>query len=120
DRPCPNASAERPAERPELELHVEPRAREAPRTETSVAEIRAAQVDAADAEAFKLPRLVPLADDQFGAAAADVDDQRRPRAARRMMRDAEIDQPRLLDTRDHVDGMAVQRLRGRRQERVGV
>src|SRR5690606_40637991 len=69
---------------------------------------------------LELLRLVTLADDQLGAAAADVDDERRAGSARRMMRDAEIDQPGLLEPGDHLDRMPAERpLRGR-EKHVGV
>src|SRR5690606_29858912 len=100
--------------------HVEPGTIEALPRKPAVAEMRAAQVHAADAQAFELLRLAALADDQLGAAAADVDDERRPRSARRMVRYAEVDEPRFLDAGDHLDRMAAERVLGGREKGLRV
>src|SRR5690606_4813244 len=79
-----------------------------------------AEIDAADGQAFEELRLASLADDQLRAAAADVDDERRSRPARRMVRHTAIDQPRFLDAGDHLDQMAAERFLGGREKRFGV
>src|SRR5690606_26452479 len=120
DGPRPPGAAEPLTDRAQLELHLEPRLREAPAAEPAVAEELPGEVHAADLETLELPGLVALADDQLRAAAADVDDERRARDARRIVRDAEVDQPRLLDAGDHLDGMPPERLLGRGEKRLRV
>ncbi len=64
-------------------------------------------------------RLVAFADDELGAAAADIDDEKRAVRGIRVVRDAEIDQARLFDAGDDVDGVA-ERFLGLREECVGI
>ncbi len=61
--------------------------------------------------------IEPLADDQLGAAAADVDDQPLAGLVRHRVRDADVDQARLLDAGDDLDGMA-ERLARTLEERL--
>ena len=71
--------------------------------------------DAADLDALGLQRLVAQADDELGAAAADVHHQAPLLAARDAVGDAEVDQARLLAAGHHLDRMA-ERGFGREQE----
>ena len=66
-------------DRAKLEPHREPRALETFRAQLAVGEMRAADADAADVQAFEMLRLVAFADDELRAAAADVDDEIRRR-----------------------------------------
>src|SRR5690606_40929977 len=103
----------------QLETDGEPRALEALLAQLAVAEVELRQLHAADRQALELPWLVALADDQLGAAAADVDHEIAAFAAVDVVRDAEIDQPRFLHAGDHLDRMA-ERLLGGGEERLGV
>ena len=71
--------------------------------------------DAADLERFEALGLEPAADDEFGRAAADVDDQAWLERARQLVRDAEINQARFFVPADDVDGKS-QRVLGLRQK----
>ena len=125
--PCPKSrshASNRAAETlaatgPQLEPHREPRALETFRAQLAVGEMRAADADAADVQAFEMLRLVALADDDLGAAAADVDDEIRSVRGVGVVRDAEVDEARLLDAGDDLDGMT-ERLLGLGEKRVGV
>ena len=119
DRVLPAAAPKRCSDRSKLEPHREPRALETFRAELAVGEMRAADADAADVQALEMLRLVAFADDELGAAAADVDDESRAVRGIRVMRDAEIDQARLFDAGDDVDGMA-ERFLGLREECLGI
>src|SRR6185369_13368232 len=77
----------------------------------AVAKESFAQRDAAHLQAFELERGETFADDQLGAAAADVDDQPPAGFARHGMRDAGVDEARLFHAGDDFDGMA-ERLAG--------
>ncbi len=55
--------------------------------------------------------MLAFADDDLGAAAADVGDQAPPGFAGHRVRDAEINQARFFDTGDDFDGMAERRAR---------
>ena len=91
----------------QLEPRRKPRTVEALLREPAVVKCAAgSESDATDRQAFQILRLVALADDQLGAAAADIHDEIRALGRCPMMRDAEVDQTRLLDPRDHLDGMA--------------
>ena len=78
-----------------------------------------AVADAAHEERLHQPRLVAVADDEFGRAAADVDDQRRAAFQRRGVGDAGVDQSRFLATRDDLDREA-ERLVGTVEEAARV
>ena len=73
---------------------------------------------AAHLQAFFFERVEMLADDEFRAAAADVDDQAPFRRIRHAVRDAEVDQARFLAAGDDFDRMT-QFLFGVAQERRG-
>ena len=64
-----------------------------------------AEADATHVQAFEPLGREALADDEFGAAAADVDDEAVTAFVRRRVRDAEMDQARFFDARDDFDGM---------------
>ena len=119
DCAAPAAAPERSRDRLQLESHREPRAIETLFGQLAVLEMLDAQADAADREALEIFRLIPFADDELRAAAADVDDEVRPLSRVRVVRNSEVDQPRFLDTRDDLDRMA-ERLLGGGKERVGV
>ena len=74
--------------------------------EAAVGEEFLAQPHAAHLQALELERLQTLADDDLGAAAADVADQTAARPGRHGVRNAGIDEPRLFDAGDDFDGMA--------------
>ncbi len=81
----------------------------------AVAEEPLAQADAAHLQALELQRRQPLADDELGAAAADVDDQAPARLARHGVRHAGVDEPRLFHAGDDLDRVA-ERLAGALEE----
>nr|AMK59572.1 conserved hypothetical protein [uncultured bacterium UPO75] len=60
---------------------------------------------AAQVQALQAQRLVMAADDELGAAAADVDHQLLAAVVRHAVGDAQINEPRLLDAGDDFDGM---------------
>src|SRR5579883_510869 len=64
-----------------------------------------AEAHAAHLQALEVERREPLADDELGAAAADVDHQAPAGLARHGVRHAGIDEPRLLHAGDDLDGM---------------
>ena len=69
--------------------------------------------------AGRLRHTAVLAQDQLRAAAADVDDQDAPGRLRPAALHAEMNQPRLLLSGDHLDGRA-DRFRGALQEFVAI
>src|SRR6185437_8779475 len=71
----------------------------------AVAEEALAQADAAHLQALQLERHQPLADDELGAAAADVQNQAPAGLARHGVRHAGVDEPRLLHAGDDLDGV---------------
>ncbi len=73
------------------------------------------RADAAQGQRFESIRLEPAPDDEFGRTASDVDYQ--PRRVRRgqLVRDAQVDQPRLFVAADHVDRRAECSLRLRQE-----
>src|SRR5262249_10498352 len=104
------AGAVLPPAAPELRLHgLELEARCAPRPlealggDLAIAEETLAPGDAPHLQAFELERVQPLADDELGAAAADVDHQAFARLARQRMRDARVDEARFFHSRDAFD-----------------
>src|SRR5690606_41247967 len=70
--------------------------------ELAVAEEAQRAGDAAHLQALGLQRLVALADDELGAAAADVDDEPALRRGCQVVRDAEVDQAGLLRSEEHT------------------
>ena len=119
DRAAPTEPPKNRGDRAQLEPCCEARAIETLLAQLAVAEMLLTQADAADSETLEVPRLVAFADDELGAAAADVDDEVRSFGRVRMVRYAEVDQPGLLHARNHLHGMA-ERFLGRAQECVGV
>ena len=75
DRTLPTAASKRRRDGPKLEPHGEPCSLEAFRAELAVAEMRSAYADTADVETFEVLRVMAFANDELGAAAADVDDE---------------------------------------------
>ena len=76
------------------------------RRQLAVAEEAFAQGHAAHLQALQLQRLRALADDEFGAAAADVAYQAAAGLGRHGVRDAGVDEARLFHAGDDFDGMA--------------
>ena len=58
-----------------------------------------------DLQALELQRLESFADDDLGAAAADVADQAAPGTCGHGVRDARVDEARFFDAGDDFDGM---------------
>src|SRR3954471_2066928 len=87
------------------------RALEARLVDAPLREKAQAVADAAHGEALHQQRLQALADDALGRAAADVDYE--PALLRRgeLVRDAEVDEARLLAAEDHFHGKAEDLLR---------
>ncbi|MNM94199.1 hypothetical protein D3C81_1065950 [compost metagenome] len=76
----------------------------------AVAEVALAVADAAHLQALAQQRVEALADDELGAAAADVGHQALALGVRQAVRHAEVDQARLLATGDQLHLMAEQLL----------
>ena len=95
----------------QFEARRKPRPAEAGPADLATVEITAAQPDATHEQAFQIPRLVALADDQFRAAAADVHHQHLLPGTGYVVGHAEIDQPRLLDTGNDFHRVAQRGLR---------
>ena len=102
-----------PALRPERRLHrleLEPRrhacAPQALLRDLAVAKVRQAHTDAAHVQALEPQRIEAFADDELGAAAADVHHQSPARVVGNRVGDAEIDEARLFDAGDDFDRMA--------------
>ena len=107
------ASGKVPAAAPECRLHRlklhacrKTRALHAPGGNLAVAEEALAQGDAAHLQALKFQRRESVADDELGAAAADVHDQAPPAHVRHGVRDAKVDEARLFHAGDDLDRMA--------------
>ena len=99
----PAAAQERRLDRLEFQPRRQPRALDALGRQAAIAEVALAQRHAADLQALELQRLEMLADDDLGAAAADVDHQPPAVFVRQVVRDARIDQARLLHAGDDFD-----------------
>src|SRR5215472_11978033 len=99
----------------ELQARSQACALEAPCRDLAVAEEPLALRHAAHLQALELERREPLADDELGAAATDVDHQAPPGLARHGVRDAGVDEARLLHASNDLDGMT-ERLAGALQE----
>jgi hypothetical protein len=78
---------------------------------------RLAAADAAHVQALEPQGIVTLADDQLRAAAADVHDQAPAGLRGQAVRRAQVDQARLLDAGNDLDGVA-ERAAGPRQEGI--
>src|SRR6185503_4583539 len=119
DRSLPTFAPKRRSDRPKLEAYGEARTIETFRTELAVVEVRFTDADATNVQTLEMLRLVALADDELRAAAADVDDEVRAAGRLCVMRNAEIDEARLFDARDHFHRMP-ERVLGLREETGGV
>ena len=103
----PAAAAEGRLHRLELEPRGQPRALDALGARSCRRrKKRSLSDDAAHLQALELQRLEALADDELGAAAADVDHQAPARLARHRVRDTGVDQARLFHAGDDFDRMA--------------
>jgi hypothetical protein len=71
---------------------------------------------AAHEQTLALQRLHPLPEDQFRAAAADVDHQPLSRAHRQTVRHAQVDEAGLFAAGDHLDRVAERRLGGPQED----
>ena len=111
----PAAAAEGRHHRLELQARGKARALHALGGDLAVAEEALAQGDAAHLQALELQGRQALADDELGAAAADVDHQALARLARHGVRDAGVDEARLLHAGDDLDRVA-ERLAGALEE----
>ena len=69
------------------------------------------RADAAQGQRFESIRLEPAPDNEFGRTASDVDHQPRRVRWRELVRDPQVDQPRLFMAADHVDRSAERSLR---------
>ncbi|MNN20474.1 hypothetical protein D3C81_1337550 [compost metagenome] len=76
------------------------------RGDLAVAEITLGVADAAHLQAFAQQRLEPLADDEFGAAAADVGDQALARGVGQGMGHAKVNQAGFFTTGDDFHRVA--------------
>ena len=90
----------------ELELGRGTRPLEPLLGDVTVGEVGGGHADAAHVEALEPPGSETFADDQLGAAAADVDHQPMAAFARRRVRNAEVDEARFLDAGDDLDRVA--------------
>jgi hypothetical protein len=84
-----------------------------------VAEVAETHAHAAHVQTLAVHRLERLADDELGAATADVDDQAPAPVSSERMRDAQVDQACLLPTGDDLDGVA-ERTLGIAAEGLGI
>jgi hypothetical protein len=119
ERTLPAAAAEGCGDGAQLQACGESRALEPLGTQLAVSEVRAAHADASDVQALEMLGLIAFADDELGAAAADIDDEIRSVRRIGVVRDTEIDQSRLLDAGNDLHGMP-ERLFGFGEEGVGV
>ena len=87
----------------EFELRRRPGALHALLRDSAVREVLGARADAADVQAVEPLGGESLANDEFGAAAANVHDQPVPTLARRRVRHPQVDEARLLDAGDDLD-----------------
>jgi hypothetical protein len=79
------------------------RALHAPLVDPAFGEVLQAVAHAAHVQRLGELRLEAFADDELRGTAADVDHQAPMRRGRQRMRDPEVDEPRLLASRDHLD-----------------
>src|SRR6185295_8729748 len=106
DRGIPLGAPETRRHGLELELGGGARALHALLGDHAVGEVLEAETHAAHVEAFEPLGDQPFADDELRAAAADVDHETMTRFAGHGVRDAEVDEPRLLDAGDDLDRVA--------------
>ena len=111
DRRLPPGIAEAPSDRLELQASRHLGAAHARAVDGAVAEVGEAHAHAAHVEALAVHRLEGLADDELGAASADVDDEPAAAVTGEGVGDAEVDQARLLASGDHLDRVAERLLR---------
>ena len=104
ERACPAAAQEHRLDRLQLQPRRQPRAFDAFGRQPPVTEEALAQRHATDLHALQFQRLEALADDDLGAAAADVDHQPALIFIRQIVRHARIDQARLFHAGDDFDG----------------
>ena len=76
---------------------------EAALVDRSVGEVAQAEADASHVQGLQHQRLEALADDELGRTAADIHDELLFVRVGQRMCDPDIDQPRLLAPRDHLD-----------------
>jgi len=101
----PATAAEGCLHRLELQARRQARALDALGGDLAVAEKPLAERDAAHLQALQLERREGLADDELGAAAADVDHQAPSRLVRHGVRHAQVDESRLLHAGNDFDRM---------------
>ena len=104
DGPLPAAALEGRLDGLELEARREPGSLDAFFREPAIAEVALAQRYASHLQALEHQRLEALADDDLGAAAADVDHQPAAAIVRQVVRDTRVDQPRLFHAGNDFDG----------------
>src|SRR5690606_22149298 len=102
----PPASPERRPHRHKFESGCKASALHALLRDLSVGKKTLARIDAAHGQALQPLGVQPIADDDLRAASADIHNQPSSGIARHGARHAQIDQARLLHTRDHFDGMS--------------
>ena len=76
------------------------------RGDLAIAEIALGEADAAHLQTLAQQRLEALADDEFGAAAANVGDQALTRGVGQRVGNTQVDQARFLAAGDDLDRMA--------------
>ncbi|MNI62502.1 hypothetical protein D3C73_1178280 [compost metagenome] len=79
------------------------------RGDLAIAEIALGEADAAHLQAFTQQRLKALADDELGAATADIGDQAFTRGVGQGVGHAQVDQARFFAAGDHFHGVAEDR-----------
>ena len=77
--------------------------------DSAVVEENGGQADAAHRQALEQQRIESFADDDLGRAAADIDHQPLVRAHGARVRDARVDQARLFEPGDDLDGVPERR-----------
>ncbi len=102
----PAAASERCLHGLELESRGHARAVDSLGRDLAIAEETLAQRNAAHLQTLELERCETLADDQLGAAAADVDDEALSRLARHGMGHSGVDEARLLHAGNDLDRMS--------------
>src|SRR5258707_842480 len=95
----------------ELLARAEHRGLHAGLVDLALGKVLEAETQAAHVERFGELRLKPRADDELGRAATDVDHQAPLLRDRQRVRHAEVNQPRFLAARDHLDRKAEHRAR---------
>ena len=111
DRGAPAGIAVLPFDGLELDARREHRALHRLLVDPAFGKEPPAGAHAAHVQALPVHGGEAAADDAFGAAAADVDDEAPSAVAGQRVGDAEVDEPGLLAARDDLDGMAEHPLR---------